>query len=72
MEAPARTDTQQRVELREALGQIGALPERRRRIFVMHLAGLSYAEITARTGEQPNAICKQIRKARIKLRRLYD
>ena len=58
--------------LHDALAAIEGLPGRRRRIFLLRLAGLSYKEITARTGEQPPAIARQVRKARERLRRHFD
>lgn len=61
-------DVHAAVELREVLDRVGCLPERRRRIFLLHLAGHSYGDITATTGNQPRAIDRQIRKARTRLR----
>ena len=63
-------DVARELELREALELIARLPERRRRIFALHLSGLTYDEISARTGEGARAIDRQIRKARVRLRRV--
>lgn len=59
----------ERAELDSVLAQIADLPERRRRIFELHLSGLSYREIGEATGEGPRAIDRQIKKARTRLRR---
>lgn len=59
----------ERAELTSVLGEIADLPERRRRIFELHLSGLSYREIGEVTGEGPRAIDRQIKKARARLRR---
>jgi RNA polymerase sigma factor (sigma-70 family) len=59
----------QRAQLLAVLQAMEALPDRRRRIFQLHVAGLKYAEISAATGEGPRAIDRQIKKARDSLRR---
>ena len=62
-------DVARSAELDAVLEEIADLPERRRRIFELHLSGLSYREISAMTGEGPRAIDRQIKKARNRLRR---
>ena len=61
-------DVPQRAELDSVLAEIAELPERRRRIFELHLSGLSYREIGALTGEGQRAIDRQIQMARRRLR----
>jgi RNA polymerase sigma factor (sigma-70 family) len=56
------------LEAREALEQIGRLPERQRRIFGLHVAGLSYDEIGAETGDSWLTVARQISRARLSLR----
>lgn len=67
--AGREADIGERAELDTVLAEIAELPERRRRIFELHLSGLSYREISAVTGEGPRAIDRQIKKARNRLRR---
>lgn len=66
---PSDEDVAAAAELHDVLRQIGELPARRRRIFELHLSGLTYREITEAIGEQPRAIDRQIKKARDRLRR---
>ncbi len=65
---PAAVDVATLVEQREQLARVAGLPERRRRIVLLHGLGFSYQEITRLTGEQPRAIDRQLQKARHALR----
>lgn len=62
-------DATQRAEAIQALERIAALPQRRRRVFAAHVAGLSYDEIAAREGLSYTAVNKQMTKARNAIRR---
>jgi RNA polymerase sigma factor (sigma-70 family) len=61
---PTGTDIEDAVEAREALAKVAALPERRRRVFALHMAGYSYEEITERTGLSSTAVNRELVKAR--------
>jgi RNA polymerase sigma-70 factor (ECF subfamily) len=50
-------------EVRDALETIAALPERQRRIFGLHVAGFSYAEIADMVDATPRTVDRQMRRA---------
>ena len=60
--APGSLDAE--VEARELLERLTFLPERRRRIVELRLAGYCYSEITEATGDGQRAIDRQLKKAR--------
>jgi len=48
----------------EALEAVANLPERRRRMAMLHALGFSYREIAELTGHSPRTVDKQLRRAR--------
>lgn len=65
--ADPRLDPERTVEAREALRAVARLPERKRTILGLQVAGMKYAEITAITGEDTKGIDRQLRRARLRL-----
>lgn len=59
-------------EARAALVAVAALPERQRNALARRLAGYSYAEIAAETGDTPRTVERQIRLARARVRDAED
>ena len=66
--ADRRADTDLIVEVRQALEQLHGLTHQQARIFVLHLAGLSYDEIGAATGYSWTQINRHMGRARRNLR----
>ena len=64
---PATTVVEETAEAREALAKVAALPERRRRVFALRLAGYSYQEIMERCGLTYTAVNRELVKARHRL-----
>jgi DNA-directed RNA polymerase specialized sigma24 family protein len=64
----ARTDLELTVEVREALEHIAALTPQQVRIFSLHIAGLSYGEISRATGYTCRTVERHVMRARGKLR----
>jgi len=62
---------EQQVHLAEVMSGLHEMPERRQRIFVAHLAGMSYDEIAGMTGTTTRTVQRQILKARTTLRRQF-
>ncbi len=56
------------VEARWALEQVGELPPRQRRLFALQLAGLSYREVAALTGDSVRTVDRQLRRAHAEVR----
>jgi len=63
-------DLQDTIAARAALALLGRLPERQRHLFARHVAGLSYDEIAAETGDSWRTVERQLRRARARLREL--
>jgi RNA polymerase sigma factor (sigma-70 family) len=63
-----RVDLELTVEAREALERIGALTARQIRIFSLHVAGLTYEEISAATGHSRRSVERNVMRARARLR----
>jgi RNA polymerase sigma-70 factor (ECF subfamily) len=52
---------------------LGALPQRRRKVVVLHdIKGLSHAEVAVRLGIRPNTSKSQLHKAHLKLRNVLS
>ncbi len=66
--APAQTDAV--VEDREQLRLMRLLPERQQRILWLHALGLSYAEISAYTGDSIRTVERQLLRGRRRIREL--
>ncbi len=64
--APAPDDL---IAARERLAQVELLPERQQRLLWMQGVGLSYREISARTGATQRTVERQLIRARRKVRR---
>jgi RNA polymerase sigma factor (sigma-70 family) len=63
-----RADLELTVEAREALERLGALTARQIQIFSLHVAGLTYEEISAATGHSRRAVERHVTPARRRLR----
>jgi RNA polymerase sigma factor (sigma-70 family) len=63
-----RADLELTVEAREALERLGALTARQIQIFSLHVAGLTYEEISAATGHSRRAVERHVTRARRRLR----
>lgn len=59
----------QRLELRERLGEVRRLPVRQQRVVMLHGFGYEYDEIAAVTGETRRTVARQLARARQQLRR---
>ena len=69
---PDGGDDQDLLRAREVLGAVAALPERKRRIFGLFLAGHSYAEVAAQTGDSRRTVERQIMRSYRSLRERLD
>jgi RNA polymerase sigma factor (sigma-70 family) len=58
-----RASLESYLEAVEALEQVAALPPRQRRLFALQIAGLSYAETSALTGDSVRTVDRQLRRA---------
>ena len=56
------------IAARERLAEVGMLPERQRRLLWMQAIGLSYRDMSARTGSSQRAVERQLIRARKKVR----
>jgi RNA polymerase sigma factor (sigma-70 family) len=56
------------VDDREALRMLDDIPERRRRLLLLHALGFTYAEIGRMTGDTPRTVERLLRKTRQELR----
>jgi DNA-directed RNA polymerase specialized sigma24 family protein len=63
-----RADLDLTVEAREALERLGALTTRQIEVFSLHVAGLTYDEISAATGHSRRAVECHVMRARRRLR----
>jgi RNA polymerase sigma factor (sigma-70 family) len=61
-------EPEHRVELRERLAEVYRLPERQRRLVMLHGFGYEYEEIAAATGETRRTVQRQLARARQRLR----
>ncbi len=61
---------EERLEQRERLASLAALPERQRRALWLHALGLSYAEIALQTGDSARTVERQLLQARRNVRGL--
>jgi DNA-directed RNA polymerase specialized sigma24 family protein len=57
---------------RDQLSLVERLPERKRRILVLHSVGYSYEEVGAITGDTPRTVERQLRRAKRLLRDARD
>ena len=57
------------LEARVALARVAALPPRQRRVFALQIAGLTYAELSAATGDSVRTVERQLRRAHARVRR---
>lgn len=57
------------LELRDRLAEVGRLPERQRRLIWMHAIGLTYVEMSERTGDTRRTVERQLLRAKGKLER---
>ncbi|MGH2762968.1 MAG: RNA polymerase sigma factor [Thermoleophilaceae bacterium] len=57
------------VEARLALARVAQLPPRQRRLFALQIAGLSYEETSAVTGDSVRTVERQLRRAHARVRR---
>jgi len=58
-----------RVDARLALARVAELPPRQRRLFALQIAGLSYGETSAVTGDSVRTVDRQLRRAHARVRR---
>jgi DNA-directed RNA polymerase specialized sigma24 family protein len=58
-----------RLEARLALVRVAEPPPRQRRLFALRIAGLSYAEVSAVTGDSVRTVDRQLRRAHARVRR---
>jgi DNA-directed RNA polymerase specialized sigma24 family protein len=58
-----------RLQARLALAMVAELPPRQRRLFALQIAGLSYAETSAVTGDSVRTVDRQLRRAHARVRR---
>jgi RNA polymerase sigma factor (sigma-70 family) len=58
-----------RLGARLALAMVAELPPRQRRLFALQIAGLSYAEMAAETGDSVRTIDRKLRRAHARVRR---
>lgn len=58
----------QRLEARVALARVAELPARQRHMFGLQIAGLSYAETAAVTGDSVRTVERQLRRAHSRVR----
>src|SRR4051794_2833954 len=65
-------DVEQLAERREVLRSIERLPERQRRVLLLHALGYTYAEIARMTGDSHRTVDRQLRRTRETLRRACD
>ena len=56
------------VEARGALERVGELPPRQRHLFALQVAGLSYREVAAVTGDSVRTVDRQLRRAHAEVR----
>ncbi len=56
------------LEARCALERVGELPPRQRRLFALQVAGLSYREVAAVTGDSVRTVDRQLRRAHAEVR----
>lgn len=64
VEPEAPVDVETELAARDALAAVAALPARQRRVLGLHVAGFSYAEIGARTGDTYRTVDRQMARAR--------
>jgi RNA polymerase sigma factor (sigma-70 family) len=67
-EALCTERSQDRSRVREALELITALPPRQGRVMVLHMAGYTYEEISAQTGDSRRTVERQLIRARTRIR----
>jgi RNA polymerase sigma factor (sigma-70 family) len=67
--ADARACLDDLLEARLALARVAALPPRQRRLFALQIAGLSYAETAAVTGDSVRTVDRQLGRAHARVRR---
>jgi RNA polymerase sigma factor (sigma-70 family) len=67
--ADARACLDELLDARVALARVAALPPRRRRLFALQIAGLSYAETATVTGDSVRTVDRQLRRAHARVRR---
>lgn len=67
--ADPRAAVDRALEARSALAMVAELPPRQRRLFGLQIAGLSYVEMSAVTGDSARTVDRQLRRAHARVRR---
>lgn len=66
--ADPRSSLDRQLEARLALARVGELPARQRRLFALQIAGLTYAQTAAVTGDSVRTVDRQLRRAHARVR----